>query len=173
MASRGVPILRGAPHAAEIEPDEWSTTNPIAIGVRAGAAAALGQAQKAVHVVYLAVHGSQAKDYRRVRGWVEIKGAGSEALPRGPVLGRLAFASGAHDNARRALFADLRERFDGPMAAVVRTAEALKQLIAEICHRPDTDVSRLLELIKEGPESGSRKRRTGSLKDVRAERIRL
>jgi hypothetical protein len=115
---------------ADIEPDEWSTTNPIGISVRAGAAAALSHAAaKGIRVVYLAGHGSRAKDYRRVRGWVEIKGTGSEALPRGPVLGRLDFTAGALDDARQALLSDLRERFEGPITAVVRTAEAAEQCL--------------------------------------------
>ena len=119
---------------ADIEPGEWTATNPIGIGVRAGAAAALSQAAaKEMRIVYLAAYGSQAKDYRRVRGWVEIKGTGPDALPRGPVLGRVQFASNARNvslnNARQALLADLRERFEGPMTAVVRTAETAEQCL--------------------------------------------
>jgi hypothetical protein len=117
---------------AEIEPEEWSATNPLAIGVRAGAAPALTQAAaKGAHIVYLAVHGRRAKEYRRVRGWVEIKGGGGDALPRGPVLGRLDFTEGegSLQDARHALLSELRERFEGPITAVVRTAEAAEQCL--------------------------------------------
>jgi hypothetical protein len=121
---------------ADLEPDEWPATNPIGIGARAGAGPALTQAAgKGLQVVYLAVHGSHARDYRRVRGWVEIKGTGGDALPRGPVLGRPEFGAGSASAARLALLGDLRETFQGPIAAVVRTADAAEQCL-ELKVRP-------------------------------------
>jgi hypothetical protein len=119
---------------AELDPDQWNKTNPIGIGMRPGAAAALrAAAGKGYRVVYLAAHGAQAKEYRPVRGWVESKSAGADPLPRGPVLGRPRFASDpaaaktAPNEARAQALAELRGKFAGPMVAVVRTAAAAEQ----------------------------------------------
>jgi hypothetical protein len=117
---------------ADIEPEQWSATNPLGIGIRTGAASSLkGAADKGWRVVYLAVHGARARDYRRVRGWVEIKGGEAEPLPRGPVLGRTQFAGapGGLSQVRQEALDHLCERFKGPISAVVRTAEAAEQCL--------------------------------------------
>lgn len=120
---------------AEIDVEHWPTTNPLSIAVRAGAPSALqAAAAKKYQLVYLALHGDHAKAYRRVRGWVEVKGAGADALPRGPVLGRPHVETGAEAKSDRSairlgLLETLRDQFNGPMAAVVRTAGAAEQCL--------------------------------------------
>lgn len=117
---------------ADVDVAAWGKTNAQNIAVRAGAIDALqaAHAQQKYAVVYLAVNGSPAKEYRRVRGWVMMKAAGSPpALPDGPVLGRLAYDASSVTEARRALLSELRQRFTGPMVAVVRTSEAAEQCV--------------------------------------------
>ena len=117
---------------ADIDPKMWSKTNSLNIGLRAGAAEAL----QAVHakdkwaIVYLAVANAPAKEYRRPRGWIGLKSTAGAALPDGPVLGRLRYDAGTVNDARKALLAELRARFTGPMTAVVRTSEAAEQCAA-------------------------------------------
>ena len=46
------------------------------------------------------------------------------------MLGRLTYDSGTVSDARKAVLSDLRERFTGPMVAVVRDAEAAETCVA-------------------------------------------
>jgi hypothetical protein len=114
---------------ADLEPGAWSKSNPIAIAVRPDAAEALTAARTkhGYRIVYVAARAELAKEYRRVRGWIDLKSQGT--LPPGPVLGRVDYPSSAVDasDARRHAFELLRERFRGPLCAVVRTAEAAEQ----------------------------------------------
>jgi len=117
---------------ADLDPKLWSKTHPLNIAVRAGAADALKIARDkhGYAITYLALELMPAREYRRVRGWVrDIKASGPEALPDGPVLGRLRYDSGDVHSARQALLSDLRERFTGPIVAVVRDADAAEQCV--------------------------------------------
>jgi hypothetical protein len=114
---------------ADLDPKLWSSTHPSAIPVRAVAGAALKIAHEkhGYQIVYLALETTPAREYRRVRGWVEQKGSAPDALPVGPVLGRLRYESDDVSHARHELASQLRQRFTGPLVAVVRTAEAAEQ----------------------------------------------
>ncbi len=117
---------------ADIDAKLWSKTNSLNIGLRPGATEALQtiRAKEKWVIVYLAVGNTPAKEYRRPRGWIGLKTSAPTALPDGPVLGRLHYDSGSAGDARKALLADLRGRFSGPMAAVVRNSEAAEQCVA-------------------------------------------
>jgi hypothetical protein len=117
---------------ADLDPNLWTKTNPLNIAPRPGAIAALREAQlrHKLTIVYLAVGNVPAKEYRRVQGWIRLKAAEPKGLPDGPVLGRLQYHTGDVAEARQALLADVRERFTGPMTAVVRTAESAEQCLA-------------------------------------------
>ena len=116
---------------ADLDVKAWPKTNALNIALRAGAAEALqaAQAKQKFAVIYLVVASAPAKEYRKVRGWIEwkIKPTEPKPLPDGPVLGRLRYDAGGDREARHALLGDLRQRFSGPMVAVVRTAEAAEQ----------------------------------------------
>jgi hypothetical protein len=116
---------------ADLDPKLWTKTNALNIAVRAGASEALKIARDkhGYAIAYLAVELTPAREYRRVRGWIGIKASGPEALPDGPVLGRLRYDSGDVHSARHALLSDLRERFTGPIVAVVRDADAAEQCV--------------------------------------------
>jgi hypothetical protein len=116
---------------ADLDPKLWTKTNALNIAVRAGAAEALRTARdkQGYAIAYLAVGLAPAKEYRRVRGWVNIKATGPDAAPDGPVLGRLRYDSGDIHSARQALLSELRDRFTGPIAAVVRDADAAEQCL--------------------------------------------
>ena len=116
---------------ADLDVALWTKTNPLNIAARPGAADAL-RAARSRHkfaVAYLAVAPSLAKEYRRVRGWITVKTVEPRGLPDGPVLGRLRYDGGSVGAARQALLGDLRQRFTGPLVAVVRTAEAAEQCL--------------------------------------------
>ncbi len=117
---------------ADVDPNLWTKTNPLNIALRPGAIHALQEAlvRHKFTIVYLAVGNSPAKEYRRVQGWIRLKVAEPKGLPDGPVLGRLRYDTAAVGEARRDLLSDLRERFTGPLVAVVRTAEAAEQCLA-------------------------------------------
>jgi hypothetical protein len=73
------------------------------------------------HVIYLALAGANAHDFRQARSWLENQ----VKLPKGPVLGRLLYpAAGTLDSARRDVLKQMKSRFSGPLLAVVKTAEA-------------------------------------------------
>lgn len=116
---------------ADVDAALWPKTNPQNIAVRTGAADALRavQAAKSYSIVYLATAQDAAKEYRRVRGWIANHANDAKGLPDGPVLGRLRYDSASARDTRHALLSDLRQRFTGPMAAVVRTAEAAEQCL--------------------------------------------
>jgi hypothetical protein len=118
---------------AELDPALWTKTNPNVIGLRPGGSEALKAAQDkhGYQIVYLALENTPAKEYRRVRTWIELKGEPPDALVQGPVLGRMRYAD--TDNvaaARKALVGQVRQRFTGPLVAVVRTSEAAEQYLA-------------------------------------------
>jgi hypothetical protein len=117
---------------ADVDSASWSKTNPLNIAVRAGAVDALqaAHAKQKYVIVYLALGNAPAREYRRVRGWLRNKAATPPALPDGPVLGRLRYDSSNTAEARQAVLADLRQRFPGELAAVVRTSEAAEQCVA-------------------------------------------
>ena len=117
---------------ADLDVKLWTKTNPQHITVRPGAAEALqaAKAKQQYAVAYIAIANAPAREYRRVRGWVENNSAGPKDLPEGPVLGRMSYEAGTDREARQALLNDLRQRFTGPLVAVVRTAEAAEQCIA-------------------------------------------
>ena len=105
---------------AELAPELWGKTNPALIKARAGAIPALqGAESMKMQLVYLAMRGDEAKEYRRPRSWARLQ------LPPGPVLGRLVYdAAGRWTEATRARVLDLRGRFKGPILALAATAES-------------------------------------------------
>lgn len=117
---------------ADVDPNLWTKTNPLNIALRPGAIVALQEAlvRHKFTIVYVAVANSPAKEFRRVQGWIRLKAAEPRGLPDGPVLGRLQYDTGDVGEARRALLGELRERFTGPLVAVVRTAEAAEQCLS-------------------------------------------
>ena len=117
---------------ADLDVKLWTKTNPLNIGVRPGAAEALRTArdQHKFAVAYLAVVNTPAKEYRRVRGWIALQAVQPTGVPDGPVLGRLRYDASSVSEARQALLDELRQRFTGPLVAVVRTSEAAEQCLA-------------------------------------------
>lgn len=114
---------------ADLDVKLWTKTNPDDIAVRTGAGEALQTARNKLNfaIAYLGVANTPAREYRRVRGWIaqpKLK------LPDGPVLGRLRYDAATVGDARQALLDDLRQRFTGPLVAVVRTSEAAEQCLA-------------------------------------------
>jgi hypothetical protein len=79
-------------------------------------------------VVYLALTSTQAHEFRKARGWLE-----KATLPPGPVLARRHFSDEETlPQVRRDALKQLKERFHGPMIAVVKTVES-----AQVCKETD------------------------------------
>lgn len=113
-------LLEG--HGEALRLDDPVVKPPLA------AAKALGEAAKDHRLVYLADQPPRALDYRRSRQWVGslFKVAG---FPEGAILGRRAYAEPVSAAAaRQALIKDLRNRFSGPLLAIVAKGETAEQL---------------------------------------------
>ena len=80
------------------------------------------------HIVYLSLASAEPHEFRKARGWIEEH----SKLPKGPVLGRLHFSVETSEQARHEVLKQLQRQFQGPMRAVVRSAES-----ARVCHEID------------------------------------
>ncbi len=75
------------------------------------------------HVIYLALNGANAHEFRQARGWIDRQ----DKLPKAPVVGRPQFSADASlESARLDVLKQMKLRFAGPMLAVVKTTEAAR-----------------------------------------------
>src|SRR5262249_26835302 len=79
--------------------------------------------KKKFQLVYLALSADRPLDYRKVRGWVENQVSSKNPFPAGPVRGRKTYVNDDKD-ARPEILRDLKERFKGPLTAVVGQGDA-------------------------------------------------
>ena len=94
----------------------------VADEVDAKASAALKLAAKDWRIVYLALAGDSAHDFRKARGWIIRHQA---QLPLGPVLGKSEWPSDLAA-ARRAALDSLKSRFTGAIVTVVKSVESAR-----------------------------------------------
>ncbi|MBM4071106.1 MAG: hypothetical protein FJ271_19490 [Planctomycetes bacterium] len=105
-------------------PAAWEKRNILDIPARPGASKALQEAAgRGYQVVYLAVTAPSPLVYRKYRDWVLNQSGGDQPFPAGPVLGKTSHAQ-EEGAAREAQFRDLKERFKGPVVALVGTGTA-------------------------------------------------
>ncbi len=104
----------------------WATAHVLEIPIRPDAAAALKKIQATKYqVVYLAGEADRPRRYRLVRAWLDHHFVSQPSLPLGPVLGPQTFPREAEAAAaRQQILAELRQRFTGPIVAVVGTTES-------------------------------------------------
>ncbi len=72
-------------------------------------------------IVYLALGKPKPHDFRKVHGWLDEQAK----LPKGPILGRVHLqAQDSIDAGRREVLQGMKNRFKGPMLAIVKSADA-------------------------------------------------
>ena len=113
----------------------WRKMNILDIPAVAEAGKALEEAQKKMkhQVVYLATHAEDPLAYRKARGWVEDRISSQDPFPAGPVLTRGSFSQ-EESAARQEILRHLKERFSGPITAVVGQGEAAAVSLAVGVH---------------------------------------
>jgi hypothetical protein len=115
---------------ADAPEDAWRTRNVLDIAAVDGAGNALQEAHKRKYqIVYLATDPDRALLYRKVRGWIMNQQSARKPFPPGPVLGRPSFDQ-EPSQARHAVLRGLKERFTGPIVAVVGSSEAAAAIAA-------------------------------------------
>jgi hypothetical protein len=112
--------LTGAPASA------WRTAVGDVPRLSAAPEALHAARGKGYQIVYLALASDQPLMHHKLRDWVRLRPpAGQKPFPDGPVLGRPSYAADMDEaRARREVLGELRQRFTGPLVAVVRQAEA-------------------------------------------------
>lgn len=79
-------------------------------------------AKEGWHIVYLGLTSDKPHSLRLTRNWIAANPA---KLPIGPVLGRAHYAGEESEaKSRRAVLGSLKDRFDGPLLAVVKNVES-------------------------------------------------
>src|SRR5262249_48657800 len=87
------------------------------------AAATLKKAsEQGWRIVYLALAGAQVRTFLSTRAWIRSQ----VKLPKGPILGQAKYYPNAESSAqaRRQILDSLKQRFQGPLVVVVKSAEA-------------------------------------------------
>lgn len=107
---------------ADLPGGNWSERHLQSIFPQRPAAEALAAlAKKGSQVVYFSRRIGSARDYQRVRTWIELQRAAG--LPEGPLLARVPEAKETPEGAGQRYLTELRKRWTGPLLLVVGSEE--------------------------------------------------